>query len=198
MVTEYAPKGDLRSFIQNTKMTWKIVHRIATTVTQAMVWLHSMKPPIIHCDLKANNVLVFGENGDTKLTDFGIAQVASNHKRANTVYGKIQPPEGKLSIHSDVFMFGLMMFEVCTKETPDVDTSFVIVPQITSKSNPNFVEFIQKCCKEKPKERPPFKVLYNLLKEIPAKDTLVDVVLPKIEPQIQVSFVKTMVNKYKN
>ena len=45
-------------------------------VVEAMVYLHSMDPPIIHRDLKAKNVLLNGQ-GVAKLTDFGVSRETS-------------------------------------------------------------------------------------------------------------------------
>ena len=97
-----------------------------------MAFLHSQDPPIIHCDLKANNVLVklnikilervnefqvFSDDGNCKITDFGIAQLGTKLLDSSAVYEAIAPPEENLSIYSDVFMYGLLLMEVITKFT---------------------------------------------------------------------------------
>jgi serine/threonine protein kinase len=109
-------KGDLRSFIQSLgkNITWKQIITISTSISQGMICLHSHEPPIIHCDLKSNNVLVFNDFGECKITDFGLAQIDGKNVRSDIIYDKIEPPEGQLSIQSDIFMFGLLLFEVCT------------------------------------------------------------------------------------
>ena len=37
MVTEFAPKGDLRSFIKNTNLNWSHVKKIATNIAQVFI-----------------------------------------------------------------------------------------------------------------------------------------------------------------
>ncbi|CAK4961183.1 unnamed protein product [Aphanomyces euteiches] len=76
MVTEYMDNGDLRNFLQATTpatLAWRDKLDIALSVSQALVYLHSLDPKVIHRDLKSRNVLL---NGDlqAKVTDFGISR----------------------------------------------------------------------------------------------------------------------------
>ncbi|KAJ0389497.1 hypothetical protein ATCC90586_011362 [Pythium insidiosum] len=47
--------------------------RIALHVAEALVYLHSRNPKLLHRDLKSKNILLT-ENGDAKLTDFGVSR----------------------------------------------------------------------------------------------------------------------------
>lgn len=123
-------------------------------------------------DIKANNILVADEKGNCKITDFGIAQVASRRQKYK-VYTSIEPPEKKFSKKSDVFMFGLLLFEVLEKTPPTNSTYREIIPRIPIEENSprsHLIRQIQQCCAEKPSDRPDFvdivKVLTSLREEI--------------------------------
>lgn len=60
-VTEFLERGDLFSVLRNpeNKLTWaKPLLRMTIDTSRGMAYLHSMKPPIIHRDLKSMNILV--------------------------------------------------------------------------------------------------------------------------------------------
>ncbi len=67
--------GSLHSILHNTKIRLNHDHiiKVATAVAQAMNYLHSQKPPILHKDIKSENVLI-GKNWQLiKVTDFGLS-----------------------------------------------------------------------------------------------------------------------------
>jgi hypothetical protein len=75
---------------------------------------------------------------------------------SSMVYSSISPPEDELSIYSDVFMFGLLLFEVLTRyifvqrcdnirNHPGSDTWFNIIPRMECDSY-GFVGIIKECC----------------------------------------------------
>lgn len=60
-VTELLERGDMFAVLRNpiNKMTWaKPILRMTIDTSRGMAYLHSMKPPIIHRDLKSMNILV--------------------------------------------------------------------------------------------------------------------------------------------
>ncbi len=49
--------------------------RWAYQILEALVYLHAHVPPIIHRDLKCDNILVNGTSGQVKVADLGLASV---------------------------------------------------------------------------------------------------------------------------
>ena len=94
-----------------------------------MAWLHAADPPIIHRDLKSDNILL-DENRRAKVTDFGcaIAKEETVTKMGEIVgvntAGSVpwMPPEAFLSgiqeAPGDVYAFSLVMWEIATSQTP--------------------------------------------------------------------------------
>ena len=80
---------------------------------------------IIHRDLKPQNILI-KENGEIKITDFGIAMALNSTQltQTNSVMGSVHylPPEqasGKgATIKSDIYSMGILFFELLTGNLP--------------------------------------------------------------------------------
>lgn len=67
--------GNLRDFIkhENYQLTQKVIASIALDVAKGLSYLHGQSPPILHRDLKTDNILLKG--GTTKMGDLGSAKV---------------------------------------------------------------------------------------------------------------------------
>jgi serine/threonine-protein kinase len=98
---------------------------IVAQVAQGLSYAH--EHGIIHRDVKPSNIMV-GRDGHVKITDFGIARMASAAVRTQTgmVLGspKYMSPEqvmGKLADQrSDIFSLGVMLYEMLTGQAPFV------------------------------------------------------------------------------
>ena len=86
---------------------------------------HAQEGYIIHRDLKPQNIMI-QENGEIKITDFGIAMALNNTQltQTNSVMGSVHylPPEqasGKGStVKSDIYSMGILFFELLTGNLP--------------------------------------------------------------------------------
>ncbi|KIM37613.1 hypothetical protein M413DRAFT_448407 [Hebeloma cylindrosporum] len=100
-------------------------------VARGLEYLHTHSPPIVHADLKGNNVLITDE-GRAVLCDFGLSQVVEDLGRptgftlSNPDTGPVrwQAPEfleGEVepaTLASDVWSFGCTAFELLTSTMP--------------------------------------------------------------------------------
>ena len=91
--------------------------RMATDIGYAMEYLHSLKPAVIHRDIKSHNVLR-DYRGVYKICDFGLVMV-KNTAAGTPAY---MPPELLLNKpfnrSVDVYSFGILLNEILTKEIP--------------------------------------------------------------------------------
>ena len=86
---------------------------------------HAHESYIIHRDLKPQNIMI-QDNGEIKITDFGIAMALNNTQltQTNSVMGSVHylPPEqasGKGStVKSDVYSMGILFYELLTGTLP--------------------------------------------------------------------------------
>ena len=130
IITEYVPKGSLRDYLDRNTLIWQVLLKFAITTARGMAWLHSRKPAVLHRDMHSNNILV-SESLDCKVADFGLSQIqGSKLYESKTMYKRIIPPEifkGELNTKkSDVYMYGLILYELLTGKKADAKTSKAI------------------------------------------------------------------------
>ncbi|ETK84716.1 TKL protein kinase [Phytophthora nicotianae] len=145
-VFEYMPNGDLATLLQKQlkretrdpsardSYGWfrsmksnrgglKCKSLVALDIAEALVYLHSFESPMIHRDLKPNNVLM-SEKWEAKLTDFGVSKELTEDQTMTAEIGTISwiAPEvlrgERYSEKADVYSFGVIMTELDTCRRP--------------------------------------------------------------------------------
>ncbi|TMW61855.1 hypothetical protein Poli38472_010918 [Pythium oligandrum] len=128
VVTEYMENGDLRSYLDKTKRRahdgWTVQkYRIALDIAEALVYLHSLDPPMIHRDLKSCNVLLDKEMSAC-LSDFGTTRVVDD---ASTMTAAVDTalwmaPEvlsgRRYDQSADIYSLGVILSELDTHRLP--------------------------------------------------------------------------------
>lgn len=124
IVMEYIAGTTLKQVIQQDAplSTEKTIH-IAGRIAKALEFAH--EHDIIHRDIKPQNVMIT-QNGEIKVTDFGIARLGSSSTmtRTGTILGTahyISPEQaqgGLVGPASDIYSLGVVMYEMTTGELP--------------------------------------------------------------------------------
>ncbi len=123
LVIEYIDGQTLRQLVsQKGLMPERTVAKIGASLCEALSYLHSLSPPIIHGDVTPDNVML-EKNGDIKLLDFDASQELTRNK-TNTVVGKhsyMSPEQFKGAIEnaSDVYALGCTLHFLLTGNDPE-------------------------------------------------------------------------------
>jgi eukaryotic-like serine/threonine-protein kinase len=121
---EFLQGRELRDVLNDGKrMPVEQVINIVAQVAQGLAYAHEYG--IVHRDVKPSNIMIV-RDGHVKITDFGIARMASAAVRTQTgmVLGspKYMSPEqvvGKMTDQrSDIFSLGVMLYEMLTGQAP--------------------------------------------------------------------------------
>ncbi|XP_057446861.1 serine/threonine-protein kinase CTR1-like [Lotus japonicus] len=128
IVTEYLPRGSLYRLIHRPASGEILDHRrrlrVALDVAKGINYLHCLKPPIVHWDLKSPNLLV-DKNWTVKVCDFGLSRfkantfipskfVAGTPEWMAPEFHRGEPSNEK----SDVYSFGVILWELVTMQQP--------------------------------------------------------------------------------
>ena len=98
---------------------------ISIKLCTALEYLHSNNPPIIHRDIKPQNIMLF-DNGGIKLFDFDIARTQKKAQVADTglargTEGYISPEQrgaGQTGPSSDIYSLGVTMCRMLSNAMP--------------------------------------------------------------------------------
>lgn len=130
-VIEFMDQGDLRSLLEkNPKLKWKKSPKLqyAIDAIDALVYLHSLSPVIIHRDLKSRNILVDAKNG-AKLGDFGVSatkraqDMTTGVGTARWLAPELARGEESYTEAVDVYAFGVILSELDTHQLPFADAT---------------------------------------------------------------------------
>lgn len=123
LVMPYCPKGSASMVGRVDEHTiWKFLHDVANGLS----YLHNQRPPIIHQDIKPDNILQT-VNGDFVITDFGISKQmrATMHAAAHDTSGAVayMGPERFSRQYqtvkaSDIWSLGATLYELATGQLP--------------------------------------------------------------------------------
>ncbi|MDK1740681.1 Stk1 family PASTA domain-containing Ser/Thr kinase [Dellaglioa algida] len=124
MVMEYVAGYDLKTYItKQFPIPYQVVIDIMTQILSAVEVAHDHN--IIHRDLKPQNILI-DEEGNAKITDFGIAVALADHSltQTNTLLGSVHylsPEQARGSMatkRSDIYSLGIILYEMLTGKVP--------------------------------------------------------------------------------
>lgn len=125
IVSEFLENKSLKHALKNT-LPWATKLKIAKDVALGMTYLHSHVPPILHRDLKSENVLLT-RTFDAKIADFGLSKICETETKTQTMAGTLafMAPEvlrgDKYGSKADVYSFGIMCWEVLMEKQPFAD-----------------------------------------------------------------------------
>ena len=175
LVMEYANLGNLQSLVKvYGPLEEKTIAIYTRQMLSGLAYLHENR--IVHRDIKPSNILLTNEV-EIKLSDFGCSfkMIDSQTKEdmVDSFKGSIpyMAPEvllqANLPRRSDIWSLGCTVLEMATAKPPwsekNFDNNFAailtigkndITPEVPESLSPDLKDFIGRCLKREPKERP--------------------------------------------
>ncbi|GJX40515.1 serine/threonine/dual specificity protein kinase, catalytic domain-containing protein [Tanacetum coccineum] len=193
IVYEYMSHGTLSDHLHksNTPLSWSQRLKIALGAARGLDYLHTgagTKHGVVHRDVKSTNILL-DEDWEAKISDFGLAKIYPTNQSSTYAdsfikgtFGYMDPNifmTGKFTRKTDVFAFGVVLFELLTGRQAlirdgDEDLSLATWAQssiknrnlldeivavelrreVSTKSLKEFSQIAYRCLDSDPKERP--------------------------------------------
>ncbi|KAK9287574.1 hypothetical protein L1049_015995 [Liquidambar formosana] len=130
LVYEYVPNGTLKDSLSGKsgiRMDWTRRLKVSLGTARGLSYLHELaNPPIIHRDIKSNNILL-DERLNAKVADFGLSKPMGDSEKGHVTtqvkgtMGYMDPEyymTQQLTEKSDVYSFGVLMLELVTGRRP--------------------------------------------------------------------------------
>ncbi|XP_059241231.1 serine/threonine-protein kinase WNK3 [Mustela nigripes] len=177
LVTELMTSGTLKTYLKRFKvMKPKVLRSWCRQILKGLQFLHTRTPPIIHRDLKCDNIFITGPTGSVKIGDLGLATLMRT-SFAKSVIGtpEFMAPEMYEEHYDesvDVYAFGMCMLEMATSEYPysECQNAAQIYRKVTSGikpasfnkvTDPEVKEIIEGCIRQNKSERLSVRDLLN-------------------------------------
>lgn len=160
-VTEMFTSGTLRQYrLRHRRVNIRAVKHWCRQILKGLLYLHSHDPPVIHRDLKCDNIFVNGNQGEVKIGDLGLAAILRKSHAAHCVgTPEFMAPEVYEEEYNelvDIYSFGMCVLEMVTFEYPYSECSnpAQIYKKVISGKKPNALykvkdpevrQFIEKC-----------------------------------------------------
>ena len=166
IVMEEVTGGTLEDLLfgkQDYSISLNLCLKLFSEIANALDYLHSKNPPLVHCDLKPQNILLMADDLTVKLADFGSVTIV----QATEMMSSFQTPSNKQytplycapellknieirNCSSDIYSYALIGYEIITRHRvfSDAGISYnAIIYQIQQngqKPNMNIVNDIEK------------------------------------------------------
>uniref|UniRef100_A0A8C4Q2Y7 non-specific serine/threonine protein kinase n=2 Tax=Eptatretus burgeri TaxID=7764 RepID=A0A8C4Q2Y7_EPTBU len=169
LITELMTSGTLKTYLKRFKqMKIKVMRSWCLQIIRGLHFLHTRNPPIIHRDLKCDNIFITGPTGSVKIGDLGLATLKRS-SFAKSVIGtpEFMAPEMYEEHYDegvDVYAFGMCVLEMATSEYPYAEchnaaqiyrrvTSGVKPASFDKVAFPEVKEIIENCIRKDKDER---------------------------------------------
>ncbi|CAF3565709.1 unnamed protein product [Adineta steineri] len=173
LVTELMTSGSLKGYIRNFKgqkeeKRINVMKKWCRQILKGLAYLHGRNPPVIHRDLKCDNVFISSTTGCVKIGDLGLAtfktQTFAKSMRGTMEFMAPEMFDEKYDELVDIYSFGLCMLEMITGEYPYIECKgpTAVIKRITNGLKPDCYfkvesedvrEVIDCCIRTKKEER---------------------------------------------
>jgi sterile alpha motif and leucine zipper-containing kinase AZK len=187
IITEYAELGSLFQYLQDNQIDFGQILLWAKQIIMGLNYLHTEAPiPVIHRDLKSKNVVIAADRS-AKICDFGSSKFHMNTTKMTLTgtFPWMSPEmiqEQPVSASTDVFSYGVVLWELLTHEVPfrgleGISVAWLVVGRGVRLTIPEscpepFSQLMKKCWETDPLKRPTCKEILAKLDHILGNEQL--------------------------
>ena len=126
-ITAIIESGDLQRFYRTHAVKLKVIKKWCRQILDGLAYLHTrFHPPIIHRDIKCENVLYSAADGTVRIGDLGLSTRVADDCAADLGGAVLGTPnymapelyEGRVDEGVDVYAFGMCVLEMATRRLP--------------------------------------------------------------------------------
>ena len=180
IITELAPGGSLADALKShpQRNDWATLVRWALDIAHGLQYLHSLAEPVLHVNLKPQNVLLFDDD-TAKLCDYVAGACNKSAQRSPHYAAPEQFALEPISAATDVYGFGGVLFAMITKSDPWAGlTMFQICGKLSNGTPPSLpsplpadcpdtlASIVQRCLQIDPKQRCPLPQVIEDLNQV--------------------------------
>lgn len=177
IISELCPGGSILNYLRTitTSPRLKVIKSWIKGILNGLNYLHTeVKPSIIHCDIKCDNVFLDRTCGKVKIGDLGGCEILFNEYATNYIgtveFMSPEVIEGHYTTKADIYSLGMTIIEMITLEIPYKECGGIvmkiydnvikgILPRALLRiKNENIVRIV-KMCLQREKDRPTAKDL---------------------------------------
>ncbi|XP_061682607.1 ankyrin repeat and protein kinase domain-containing protein 1-like isoform X2 [Syngnathoides biaculeatus] len=183
IVMEFMSNGSLGNLLNSHNLMWPKKFQMIHEVSMGMNFLHSLRPPLLHLNLKPSNILL-DDHLHVKISDFGLFRWEDGKNKKLfmehlTARGNINyiPPEifshycDSPGLSFDVYSFGIVIWEVLTQRKPHAGCSMTtvllnvshgrrpsvdLIPEQRPHECDQMISIMKQCWDQEQNKRPPF------------------------------------------
>lgn len=149
-ITELLTGGSLKQFLRKIKHPRRKVLKLwCKGILSGIEYLHTQKPPVLHRDLKCDNIFIDSTTGSVRIGDLGLSTAMQRSELTSFLgtpeYMSPEVIEGKYGVEADIYAFGLCIIEMCTLKKPyfECKTQPSVLKKILSGDKPKGLQAIQ-------------------------------------------------------
>ena len=160
-ITELLSGGSLKSYLRRIKSPRRrVVKNWCQNILKGLDYLHTRSPPVVHRDIKPDNIFIDSVKGTAFIGDLGLSTgMMSSHKESFIGTPCYMAPEiydQNYGPCADIYAFGMCVLEVCTQNPPysECSSGAAVYKKIINRVQPlalrsvldkELSEFIQLC-----------------------------------------------------
>jgi WNK lysine deficient protein kinase len=123
IITEIFTGGSLRKHLNKLKYPrLKLIKYWIKEILKGLIYLHNRNPPIIHRDIKCENIFINSQDGTIKIGDLGFScLMMESYAKSFLGTPEFMAPEvykGKYGLKADIYSLGMCVLEIVTLEKP--------------------------------------------------------------------------------